>query len=153
MSRAASLVRGGQGWQLILADLALILFLLTLSALPAAETAHKPEDHKARERGAQRQPQPEIAAAQALYRPIAGGPGIAAWLAGQPRDPRATLTVFVRHRPGGESAAWNAAKQLANDASASGVAVRTIITTGQAPDLYASLAYDAVKSETAEEQR
>ena len=29
--------RGGHGWQLILADLALILFLLTLSALPAAE--------------------------------------------------------------------------------------------------------------------
>ena len=26
---------GGTGWQLILADLALILFLLTLSALPA----------------------------------------------------------------------------------------------------------------------
>lgn len=154
MNRAASLVRGGQGWQLILADLALILFLLTLSALPAAEAenAHKLGDHEAYERGAQRQPQPEIAAAQALYRPIADGPGIAAWLADQPRDPRATLTVFVRHRPGGEGAAWDAAEQLADDARASGVAVRTIITGGQAPDLYASLAYDAVKLETAEEK-
>ena len=150
MNRAASLVRGGQGWQLILADLALILFLLTLSALPAAEAE---ADHKASDAENQPIAPTEIAAAQALYRPVAGGPGIAAWLADQPRDPRATLTVFVRHRPGGESAAWDAAKQLANDASASGVAVRSIITAGQAPDLYASLAYDAVTSETAEQER
>ena len=37
MIREAEFNRAGPGWQLILADLALILFLLTLSALPAAE--------------------------------------------------------------------------------------------------------------------
>jgi hypothetical protein len=157
MSRAATLVRGGQGWQLILADLALILFLLALSALPAAEaeTGRKLADREARERSAQRvaQPSPEIAAAQALYRPVAGGPSLAAWLADQPRDPRATLTVFVRHRPGDGAAAWDAAKLLADDASASRFAVRTIITAGQTPDLYASLAYDAVVTETAQTDR
>ena len=34
---SVALKSSGQSWQLILADLALILFLLTLSALPAAE--------------------------------------------------------------------------------------------------------------------
>lgn len=149
MNRAARMGRSGQGWQLILADLALILFLMTLSALPAveaeAEAVRKQADHGARAANQQPFTPAEIAAAQALYRPVAGGPGLAAWLAAQPRDPRATLTLFVRHRPGGEAAAWEKAQALAQDAQASGVAIRTIITAGQDEDVYASLAYDAVR--------
>jgi hypothetical protein len=147
MSRAGTLGRGGQGWQLILADLALILFLMTLSALPAVE-AEAVRDHADHDAPAADRPSiapTEIAAAQALYRPVAGGPGLATWLAAQPRDPRATLTVFVRHRPGGEAAAWEKAQAMTQDAQASGVAIRTIITAGQENDVYASLAYDAVR--------
>ena len=50
---SASLKSSSQGWQLILADLALILFLLTLSALPAAEaeSGHKLADRAARGEG------------------------------------------------------------------------------------------------------
>lgn len=141
----------GNGWQLILADLALILFLLTLSALPAAEaeSGHKLADKYATEKDARLPPKPEIAAAQALFRPVAGGPSIAEWLASQPRDPRATLTVFARYRPGGEAAAWTAAAALAGDARASGVAVRSIISVGEEQDLYASLAYDELVAKTA----
>lgn len=140
MNRTVQLGRGGQGWQLILADLALILFLMTLSALPAGEA-----DHNARAKDKPPIAPTEIAAAQALYRPVAGGPGLATWLADQPRDSRATLTLFVRHRPGGEAAAWDKAQALAKDAQASSVAIRTIITAGQDEDVYASLAYDAVR--------
>jgi hypothetical protein len=86
----------------------------------------------------------EIAAAQALYRPVADGPSLSEWLASQPHDPRTTLTVFARHRPGGEAAAWEAARDLAAGAAGSGVPVRTIITTGPETDLYASLAYDEI---------
>lgn len=137
----------GSGWQLILADLALILFLVTLSALPLAETdaggarglaARVARDEDTRPAP----PPPEIAAAQALYRPVAGGPELGEWLASQPRDPRATLTVFARYPAGGEAAAWKAARALASDARASGVPVRTIITAGSEAELYASLAYD-----------
>lgn len=140
MSAAAVPAKGnGHGWQLILADLALILFLVTLSALPAAETG------PAARRATARPPaQPaEIAASQALYRPVAGGPTLAEWLAAQPHDPRATLTVFARYPRGGEAAAWEAARTLAASARGSGVPVRTIITAGQERDLYASLAYDS----------
>lgn len=137
---------GGHAWQLILADLALILFLLTLSALPAAEaeSGRKLAEDKAA-RGEEFRPVPartEIAAAQALYRPVPDGPSLSEWLASQPKDPRMTLTVFARHPSGGEAAAWAAARNLAAGAAGSGVPVRVIITAGTEADLYASLAYD-----------
>lgn len=152
MSRAVALPPagqpgGGHGWQLIIADLALILFLLTLSALPAAEadTGHRLADREARGEEARPDPAPaEIAAAQALFRPVPGGPSLSQWLASQPRDPRTTLTVFARHRPDGEAAAWQAARTLAAEARGRDVPVRIIIGAGAASDLYASLAYDAV---------
>lgn len=139
----------GSGWQLILADLALILFLVTLTALPVAE-AEAPRSLAARvARDEDTRPtarRAEIAAAQALYRPVAGGPGLAEWLASQPRDPRTTLTIFALHPAGGEAAAWEDARALAASAQGSDVPVRIIITAGPEADLYASLAYDAAVS-------
>lgn len=139
--------RVGHGWQLILADLALILFLLTLSALPAAEAeagrqlaARAVQEKTARDSA---RPEAEIAAAQALFRPVVGGPSLGAWLKAQSPDPRATLTVFAVHAPGGEAEAWARAGALAAEARAAGARVRTIITAGQEAEIYASLAYDA----------
>ena len=136
----------GHGWQLILADLALIFFLLMLTALPAAEAenARPLAEKAARGEETQAPASAEIAASQALFRPVAGGPSLSEWLAAQPLDPRATLTVFARVRRGEDSAAWETARALASEAATSGVAVRTIITVGDEADLYASLAYDAV---------
>lgn len=137
--------RAGHGWQIILADLALILFVMTLSALPAAEveSGKRLADSKASEREARglgRRAQ--IAAAQAIYRAVPGGPGLGAWLASQQPDPRATLTIFATHRTGGEAGAWARAEALANEARSAGTPVRTIISAGESEELYASLAYD-----------
>ena len=136
--------RGGHGWQLILADLALILFLLTLSALPPAdaESERPSPDREARSKTARGPDVTEIAAAQALYRPVADGPGLREWLAWQGSDPRATLTIVATHAQQGEAAAWQRAQALAAEARAAGTRVRTIIVAGQAEDVYASLAYD-----------
>jgi hypothetical protein len=144
--------RGGQGWQLILADLALILFLLTLSALPAAEAENgrRLAARAAREEGERDEPRPEIAPAQALFRPVPGGPGLGAWLGTQAPDPRTTLTIFATHAPGGEAEAWARAGELAAEARAAGARVRTIIMAGSQPDLYASLAYDAQVADAGE---
>lgn len=152
MNRAAALVGGGPGWQLILADLALILFLLTLSALPAAEAE---TGHRLADKDARRMIKPEIAAAQALYRPVADGPSLTEWLTAQPRDPRATLTIFAQHRPGEAQRMWETAQALARKAHASGVPVRAIVTAGEDSDIYASLAYDAplAAEEAAERDR
>lgn len=149
MIRSSALPRPGQtrighGWQLILADLALILFLLSLSALPAAEAesgrhlaARAVQEQKTRETA-----EPEVAAAQALFRPVAGGPSLGDWLRAQAPDPRATVTVFAIHTPGAEAAAWARAETLARQARAAGTQVRTIIAAGRADEVYASLAYD-----------
>ncbi|MFM7377494.1 MAG: hypothetical protein ACKO1O_05100 [Erythrobacter sp.] len=139
--------RVGHGWQLILADLALILFLLTLSALPTAEAeagrqlaARAVQEKTARDSA---RPEAEIAAAQALFRPVAGGPSLGAWIKMQSPDPRATLTIFAVHAPGREAEAWARAGALAAEARAGGARVRTIIAAGQEAEIYASLAYDA----------
>lgn len=146
MKHAEAGQRGGHGWQLILADLALILFLLALSALPAAEaeTGQKLAENKARGEEARRALRTEIAAAQALFRPVRGGPSLSQWLGTQQPDPRTTLTIFAIHTKGREAAAWARAQALAVEARAGGAKVRTIITAGAADDIYASLAYDAV---------
>lgn len=151
MSRAVALPPagqpgGGHGWQLIIADLALILFLLTLSTLPAAdaETGKRIAARAVREKAARDAALAEVAPAQALFRPVPGGPSLGAWLAAQTPDPRATLTIFAAHVSGGEATAWARARALAAEARASGVRVRTIIAAGKADDLYASLAYDAL---------
>lgn len=147
--------RVGHGWQLILADLALILFLLTLSALPAAEaeSGRRLADDEARGEDTQRNLRPEIAAAQALFRPVAGGPSLGDWLSSQAPDPRATLTIFAVHASGGEAAAWERAQTLAAEARARGAKVRTIISAGAADEIYASLAYDEVMAEAADGDR
>lgn len=126
------------GWHFILADLALILFLLTLTGLPL-----EAEVPAARRKDSRFAPDPQIAPAQALFRPVPGGPSLTQWLASQPGDARATLTIFALHPAGGEAAAWQAAGALAREASGAGVPVRTIIAQGNQSDLYASLAYDA----------
>ena len=145
--------RGGHGWQLILADLALILFLLTLSALPAAEaeTVRALASRAVQEKTARGAAQAEVDAAQALFRPVPGGPALGEWLAAQAPDARATLTIFAVHAPGGEDAAWARAEALAAEARARGARVRTIIASGREADLYASLAYDAPIAEAGTE--
>lgn len=148
--------RGGHGWQLILADLALILFLLTLSALPSsdAEAGRRLAAGEPRERNLRQQQRAEVAAAQALFRPVPGGPALGEWLSAQQPDPRATLTIFAVHAPGREAAAWQSAQALAAEARARGARVRTIISAGTADEVYASLAYDeAVADGSAEAER
>lgn len=129
-------------WHFILADLALILFLLTLTGLPL-----EAEEPGARRKDNRVAPDPQIAPAQALFRPVASGPSLTDWLAGQPRDARATLTIFVLHPATdwdkAEADAWQSAEALAREAAAAGVPVRVIIARGPQADLYASLAYDA----------
>ncbi len=128
----------GHSWHFILADLALILFLLTVRGMAIEEA--QPATARQQESAP---PEIAIAPAQAIFRPVRGGPTIAAWLASQPQDPRATLTIFARYPPGGEAIAWRDAGKLAREAEQGSVGIRTILARGEEADLYASLAFDA----------
>lgn len=129
--------KGSNGWQLVLADLSLILFLVTLTALvnTSSETGESPEP-------ATFVAPAHIAASQALFRPTSRGPSLAQWLAEQPADPRATLTIIARHSGDDKDLMWDNAQMMAASVAQSGVPVRVIITKGDESDLYASLAYD-----------
>ncbi|MEE4540146.1 MAG: hypothetical protein V2J51_16840 [Erythrobacter sp.] len=128
------IARGGSGWQVILSDLSLILFLLAAASLAGVQ----PEHISKNENG----PIAAMAPAQALYRAQAGGPSLGEWLSHQQPDPRTTLTIFADHAPGAEDAAWGAAQKLAASARGSGLRVRIILVEGHGGPLYASLAYD-----------
>ena len=81
MTVIANNSRGGHGWQLILADLALILFLLTLSALPAAEATggQRLADTDATERTQKAASNPRLLRPRPCFALCRGGP---AWPCG-----------------------------------------------------------------------
>lgn len=127
-----------QSWQLVLADLALILFLVTLSGLANDEDAKPTVDGEFSS-----SQEPQFAPSQALFRPSVAGPTLREWLYDQPFDTRSTVTVYAQYGGEGREAAWEAARRLANQAEEAGYAVRVVIARGQESDLHASLAYDA----------
>ncbi|MEO0464073.1 MAG: hypothetical protein AAF127_13150 [Pseudomonadota bacterium] len=117
-------------WQLILADLALILFLVTAAALGAEEDRQRAVTPLA------------LAPSQSLYRGGKGMPQIGEWLDSQPHDPRATLTIIAQHGESDEDAVWQQAQSYAAQARARNLRVRAIIRTGDETQIQASLGYD-----------
>lgn len=130
------------GWQLILADLALILFLVTLSTL-ANEASDDLSDAEILQAENSPKSDPQVAQSLALFRPTARGPSLEEWLAEQSADSRATLTIFAQHGRSDRPAVWEQAQTLAGGAADKGFAIRVVITRGEVSDVYASLAYDS----------
>ncbi len=103
--------RASTSWQTILADLAMILFMVTASALsdPAANPRPKPPPP----------PKPRQLAASARAEPVGvwregpGMPGLADWLAQQGTDPRLRATVLVRDAGDAVQALDHAARLVA----------------------------------------
>jgi hypothetical protein len=124
------IARAGSGWQTTLADLSLILFMVTVAALSQAGDGA--------DGAARASPQ---GAPLAVYRPGKGAPPLATWLLDQPRDARQLLTIISTYRPGGEAQALTLALALAQQASAADMAARVIIEPGDG-GASAALAYD-----------
>ncbi|MEM6474907.1 MAG: hypothetical protein AAF687_01940 [Pseudomonadota bacterium] len=127
-------IRTPAAWQMILADLALILFLVAMLAVN--------EDAEFREESESDPELPAIVPIQALYRPGEGAPDIDEWLEQQSPDPRMTLTIVATHRAGAGEEMWERAQALAGPARSTGMAVKVVLREGEASDLYASLGFD-----------
>ncbi len=143
----------GAGWQTILADLSLILFMMTAAALanapdgPMAPMAQAPADQP------QPKPRPPVAApppaASQRAEPVGvwsdgpGAPPLAEWLAQQGRDPRLQVTILVRHLRGASRAALAQAEALVEAAGPRGAAARIVIEEGPRDSASVLLAYDA----------
>ncbi len=132
------IARAGTGWQTLMADLSIILFMVTAAALSQAGPGMAP---------AASGPSPRSEPI-AVYRTGKGAPPLAEWLGAQPRDPRQMLTLVSTYRPGRQAEALARAETLARDATAQGLMARIIVEPGTG-DATATLAYDHTTPETA----
>ena len=131
------IVREGISWQTTLTDLALILFMISASALSEANSEHQRAASKTTT-AAQASPRGEPLA---IWRAAPGAPPLGAWLHEQPADPRQLLTILAPYRPGGQAAALALAARLAAEAGEQGRIARIIAEQGSAPAT-ATLGYD-----------
>lgn len=122
-------VRGN--WQTIIADLALILFMVTAAAM-GSNTREPPAN-----------PLPAEGEPLAIYRPHPQAPPLGDWLAAQAPDERQQLTVIGRYRDGDAQSAADAALRLAADAEMRGVRSRIVLEPAESSDLLAVLAFDS----------
>jgi hypothetical protein len=126
------------GWQTLLADLSLILFMVTAAAMATSPTS---------QRNAPKSVQPVT---DSLSEPVAwwragGSQPLAAWLAAQQPDPRQQLTITLSYSTGGLPHALAAAQTLVSAAGRLGKVARVIVEPAPGADgeeTLATLAYD-----------
>ncbi len=128
--------RGSVGWQTTMADLALILFMVTAAGVQA----HK----NGRDQPAEEAPSaaPAQGEALAVYRAGDDAPPLGQWLTEQAPDRRQHLTIVARYRAGNASAAAAEALALATEAGEAGVSARIVLEPGPREDRLATLAFD-----------
>jgi hypothetical protein len=127
--------RAGSGWQTLLADLSIILFMITAAALSQAG------DGKGQ---VVPRPIPALSTRSeplAIYRAMPGAPPLAEWLAAQSVDSRQQLTIVAHYPAGGQAAALAGASALLLQAGEAGVHARLVVEPGEGGTV-ATLAYD-----------
>ena len=132
-------LRAEPSWQLLLADLWLILFLATAAAL-AAQSG----------RTIARAGEEMTAAPVALFRPQNSQGELAAWIVAYRPDPREALTIRIRHRPGDLPAALARAGDLAEEARHAGQTARIVLEEGAQGDAFASFAFEGTSAARAD---
>jgi hypothetical protein len=123
------IVRAGSSWQTVLADLAIILFMVTAAPLSQSD-----------EQTAAPQPSPR-GTPLALYRAEPGAPKLGDWLAAQGADKRQQLTIVAQYGVGGLALALEQAKRLAGDGGEAGMRSRIVVEPG-AGGVTVALGYD-----------
>lgn len=133
------IVRAGTGWQYAIADLSLILFLVTASTL-----AHAGGGRAVAPPLPQR-PSPVTAALDsepvAVWSPGSDAPPLAAWLAQVGNDPRLEVRIVVRYVGGAREAAVAQAVQLAGEGGARAAKARILVEPGERAGASVALVY------------
>lgn len=128
---------GKANWQTIIADLALILFMVTAASVDIDSRGE--EDRPSEERDAALPIEGEILT---LYRAHPFAPPLDQWLAEQSPDERQNLTIVARFEPGGREAAMEGAQELASVAGAEGLRARIVVEPSDYTDLFVVLSFD-----------
>ncbi|HKT85727.1 MAG TPA: hypothetical protein VJQ77_06560 [Novosphingobium sp.] len=127
--------RASVGWQTALADLSLILFMITAAAVsrqPARAGTHQEGGGNAAAASATPSPQAEPLA---VYVDAPGAPPLPEWLAQQTLDPRQQVTITARYgaESGAQERAIAAAARLLYKAGRAGRAARVVVEPGEGP--------------------
>ena len=135
--------RTAVGWQTMLADLCLILFMVTAAAMAEKPEGTAPKPARPAPPPA-RLSDPARAEPLAVWRARPGGATLGQWLAAQAPDARAQWTIVARYRAGGLARAIVSAQGAAAGLGKRGEGARLILEPAAAGDVEvsASLAYD-----------
>lgn len=125
------------GWQTTMADLAMILFMVTAAGVHAEQQQKQQFDKQAADELVSARGEP-----LAVYRAQEGAPPLAEWLAEQAPDRRQYLTIVARYRQGDAAIAAGHALALAQEAGAAGMTARIVLEPGRGEELLAMLAFD-----------
>lgn len=123
--------RLGSHWYITLADLSLILFMATASAV-----------HEDASQTVQANPLPAEGEPVAVYRAGADAPPLRQWLASQGQDDRLRLTIIAHHAGADVAVAAQQAAALAAQAGPQGAEARIVVEGGAAAQVLAVLSYD-----------
>lgn len=129
------IAHGNSGWLTTLADLSIILFMITAADLSNAQVQ--------KDRPREMVEAVTTAEAVAIYRPEAGVIPFGEWLAMQPADDRQRVTVLVRYTGTDEQQLIRAGLNLAEPAEQAGKSPRMIVERANRADVVAMLTYDA----------
>lgn len=121
------IARAGSGWQTVLADLSLILFMTTAAAVNDA-TGSPPARPATQDASL-----PALAQPVAVWTAAAGGPDLRQWLAGAGNDPRLRLTILAPIAASGQALAL---------AGAAGRPARVVLDPDRTGPVQAMLGYD-----------
>ena len=140
--------RVAASWQTSLADLSLILFMVTAAAVSQSDGHAAPARSTGKTAAIERQ---KLAASSPIAEPLSvyialpGSPPLAHWLAEQAPDPRQQLTITAQYDAGSaktRESALSSAIRLAREAGDAGLSARIVIEPGRNPTR-AVLAFDA----------
>ena len=135
------ITRAGSGWQTLLADLSIILFMVTAAALSQSK-----DGAQAKDGGAMATPRASARGEPlAVYRTGPGAPPLGQWLASQLPDPRQQLSIVAHYAPGRQQAALAEAGALLAQAGGAGLTARLVVEPGEGGTV-ATLAYDAASA-------
>lgn len=129
----------GTNWQIMLADLSIILFLMTFSALAHHHAA--PKTAVAEVRAGPPAP-PQIADPVAIWRAGGGAPTLENWLKTQAPDPRLRINVYGGYIPGRKEAILTEAAKLVSEPVLAGRDVRLIVEPADQDFVTVTLSFD-----------
>ena len=133
--------RSGMFWQTLLADLALILFIVSASTLD--------QDGQEVEDGPTANAAPDDEQALAVWSGGDEAEPLSGWLSTQQADPRTRLVVTVEYPSGARDAGWQAADALLSDAEEHASGARVVLQPGAQLHSRVTLQYDRKGEEVA----